>query len=286
LGSGVVLVSVIDGEEILFSERAACVYCGISLPEIAPRTFSFNSPHGACPTCTGLGQQMVIDPELVVTHPELSILQGAIAPWSKVVNGSTWYRTILEAVAYRYNFSLETPWQELSEDIQQKLLYGSPEPLTIRYTNQMGNTRSHIVHFKGVIPTLNERYKETESDGVREEIEGYMSSRICPDCHGARLKPEALAVTVGGRNIVQVSRLSITLAQRFFQDLEAENKATSTPAPIMQISGQGKKKNGNGKNNGSVLGDPLAKIRPDGPLVQGTLSERERFIARQVLKEI
>lgn len=286
LGNGVVLVSVVDGEEILFSEKAACVYCGISLPEIAPRTFSFNSPHGACPTCTGLGQQQVIDPELVVTHPELSILQGAIAPWSKVVNGSTWYRTILEAVAYRYNFSLETPWQELSEDIQQKLLYGSPEPLTIRYTNQMGNTRSHIVHFKGVIPTLNERYKETESDGVREEIEGYMSSRVCPDCHGARLKPEALAVTVGGRNIVQVSRLSITLAQRFFQDLEAENAAANAPAPIMLINGKSKKKNGNGKTNGSVLGDPLAKIKPGEPLVQGTLSERERFIARQVLKEI
>jgi excinuclease ABC subunit A len=281
LGNGVVLVSVVDGEEILFSEKAACVYCGISLPEIAPRTFSFNSPHGACPTCTGLGMQQVIDPELVVTHPELSILEGAIAPWSKVVNGSTWYRTILEAVAHRYDFSLETPWQELSEEVREMLLNGSPEPLTIRYTNQMGNTRTHIVHFKGVITTLNDRYRETDSEGVREEIEGYMSSRLCPDCRGARLKPEALAVTVGSRNIVQVSRLSITLAQRFFQELEAENGATSAPAQAIGVS---KKKNGNGKANG--LGDPLAKINPREPLVQGTLSERERFIARQVLKEI
>jgi excinuclease ABC subunit A len=281
LGSGVVLVSVVDGEEILFSEKAACVYCSISLPEIAPRTFSFNSPHGACPTCTGLGMQQVIDPELVVTHPELSILEGAIAPWSKVVNGSTWYRTILEAVAHRYDFGLETPWQELSEEVRETLLNGSPEPLTIRYTNQMGNTRTHIVHFKGVITTLNDRYRETDSEGVREDIEGYMSSRLCPDCRGARLKPEALAVTVGSRNIVQVSRLSITLAQRFFQELEAENGVVSTPAQAVGVS---KKKNGNGKANG--LGDPLAKINPREPLVQGALSTREGFIARQVLKEI
>jgi excinuclease ABC subunit A len=286
LGNGVVLVSVVDGEEILFSEKAACVYCGISLPEIAPRTFSFNSPHGACPTCTGLGSQQEIDADLVVTHPELSILDGAIAPWSKVVNGSTWYRTILEAVAYRYNFSLETPWQELSEDIQLRILYGTTEPLTIRYTNQQGNTRTHIVHFKGVIPTLTERYKETDSEGVREEIEGYMSSRICPDCHGARLKPEALAVSVGGRNIVQVSQFSIVLAQRFFKELETENKTAGAPALPVQTSGQSKKKNGNGKANGTFLSDPMTKIRADEPLVLGTLSERERFIARQVLKEI
>ncbi len=111
LGNGVVLVSIIDGEEILFSEKLACVYDGISLPEIAPRTFSFNSPHGACPTCTGLGTQQEIDAELVVTHPELSLNQGAIAPWSKVVNGSLWHSAILEALAKKFNFSLDTPWQ-------------------------------------------------------------------------------------------------------------------------------------------------------------------------------
>ncbi|HYU75257.1 MAG TPA: excinuclease ABC subunit UvrA, partial [Ktedonobacteraceae bacterium] len=136
LGNGVVLVSIVDGEEILFSEKAACVYCGISLPEIAPRTFSFNSPHGACPACTGLGTQQEIDPELIITHPEMSILDGAIAPWSKVVNGSQWHSAILEALAQRYNFDLHTPWRELSRDIQQKVLYGTPEQLTIRYTPQ------------------------------------------------------------------------------------------------------------------------------------------------------
>ncbi len=220
LGNGVVLVSVIDGEEILFSEKAACVYCGISLPEIAPRTFSFNSPHGACPTCTGLGTQQEIDPELIVTHPELSLLEGAIAPWSKVINGSQWHSSILEALAKSYNFSLNTPWRDLSEEQRQKVLYGTPEQLTIRYTPQHGHARSYNINFEGVIPNLERRYKQTDSESIREEIEGYMSARICPDCHGARLKPEALAVTIGGRNIVQVTRLSIVNTQRFFQEVE------------------------------------------------------------------
>ncbi len=238
LGGGVVLVSIIDGEEILFSEKLACVYCGISLPEIAPRSFSFNSPHGACPTCTGLGTQQEIDADLVVTHPELSLVEGAIAPWSKVVNGSQWHASILEALAKKYNFSLQTPWRDLTEDQRQKLLYGTPDQLTIRYTPQHGHTRSYNIYFEGVIPNLDRRYKQTESESIREEIEGYMSARVCPDCHGARLKPEVLAVTVGERNIVQVSDLSILAAQRFFQQLESE------------------------------------------------ISERERFIARQILKEI
>src|SRR6266849_711809 len=238
LGNGVVLVSIIDGEEILFSEKLSCVYDGFRLPEIAPRTLSFNSPHGACPTCTGLGTQQEIDAELVVTHPELSLLEGAIAPWSKVVNGSQWHASILEALAKKYDFSLHTPWRDLTEDQSQKVLYGTSDPLTIRYTPQHGHTRSYTTNFEGVIPNLDRRYKQTESESIREEIEGYMSARVCPDCHGARLKPEVLAVTVDGRNIVQVSGLSILATQRFFQELEDE------------------------------------------------VSERERFIARQVLKEI
>src|SRR5258707_10858715 len=127
LGNGVVLVSIIDGEEILFSEKLACAYDNISLPEIEPRTFSFNSPHGACPTCTGLGTQQEIDPELIVTHPELSLLEGAIAPWSKVVNGSQWHSSILEALAKKYNFSLQTPWRDLTEEQRKAVLYGTPD---------------------------------------------------------------------------------------------------------------------------------------------------------------
>ncbi len=280
LGNGVVLVSIVDGEEILFSERFACVYDGISLPEIAPRTFSFNSPHGACPTCTGLGTQQEIDAELVVTHPELSLAEGAIAPWSKVVNGSQWHASILEALAQKYNFSLNTPWRNLTEDQRQKVLYGAPEQLTIRYTPQHGRTRSYSINFEGVIPNLDRRYRQTDSQSIREEIEGFMSARVCPDCHGARLKPEALGVTVGGRNIVQVTRLSIVMAQRFFQELEAESQPLTAQRSVRSL-------NGNGEKNGNpVAPDPLTPIDPRGPLVEVTLTGRERFIARQVFKEI
>jgi len=283
LGGGVVLVSIIDGEEILFSEKAACVYCGISLPEIAPRTFSFNSPHGACPTCTGLGTQQEIDVERIVTHPEVSLLQGAIAPWSKVVNGSQWHASILEALAHKYDFSLDTPWRELTEEQQQKVLYGTSEPLTIRYTPHHGHARKYTINFEGVIPNLDRRYKQTDSESIREEIENYMSARVCPDCHGARLKPETLAITVGGRNIVQVTDLSIVLAQRFFKELEAEAAGNAERAIAPIVNGQGKKKNG---NDNPLKRDPYAKIDPREPLVQVTLTERERFIGRQVLKEI
>jgi excinuclease ABC subunit A len=291
LGNGVVLVTVVDGEEILFSEKAACVYCGISLPEIAPRTFSFNSPHGACPTCTGLGTQLEIDANLIVTNAELSILQGAIASWSKAVNGSQWHAATLEALSQLYNFDLNTPWKDLPDDTKQKLLYGIEEPLTIRYTPQHGHTRTYNTHFDGVIPNLDRRYKQTESEGVREDIEGYMSSRICPDCHGARLKPEALAVTVGGRNVVQVTRLSINRVQAFFKALESEDAEVTPPVTHQPTITNGKKSNGkkNGKKaneNGSLLGDPLTPIPAEGPLVLSMLSERERFIARQILKEI
>jgi excinuclease ABC subunit A len=289
LGNGVVLVSVVDGEEILFSEKAACVYCGISLPEIAPRTFSFNSPHGACPTCTGLGVQQEIDPELVVTHPELSIADGAISAWSKSINGSGWHAAIVDALAERYQFDLRTPWQELSDEIHRIVLYGSPEPLTIRYTPQHGHTRSYKVHFEGVIANLDRRYKETASEGMREEIEAYMSARLCPTCRGARLKPEALAVTVGGRNIVQVSRLSIVMAQRFFAELEAEERSATSTLPALHIVAptNGKKKRGKvTEGDEQKAPDPLTPIDTNGPLVLTTLTERERIIARQVLKEI
>ncbi len=283
LGNGVVLVSVVDGEEILFSERAACVYCGISLSEIAPRTFSFNNPHGACPNCTGLGTQQEIDTELVITNPELSILQGAIAPWSKVVNASQWHSAILEALAREYGFDLNIPWKNLGTDIQQKILYGVKEPLSINYTPQHGYMKHYSAHFEGVIPSLDKRYKQTESENAREEIETYMSVRVCPVCHGARLKPEALAVTVGGRNIVQVTRLAISYAQNFFQNLES-GSAEIEPV-VTHVSPTSKKANGANKD-GSLLGDPLTPIDINGPLVQTRLSDRERFIARQILKEI
>ncbi|HET8909946.1 MAG TPA: excinuclease ABC subunit UvrA, partial [Ktedonobacteraceae bacterium] len=283
LGNGVVLVSVIDGEEILFSEKAACVYCGISLPEIAPRTFSFNSPHGACPVCTGLGTQLEIDAELVVTNPNLSLAQGAIAPWTKVVNGSQWHSATLEALALEYKFSLDAPWKDLTDAQKQVVLYGSPHPLTIRYTPQHGNKRSYTINFEGVIPNLDHRYKQTESESVREDIQTYMSERICPECHGARLKPEALAVTVGGRNIVQVTNLSIKLARRFFEELENYSMPLAEPEPMYNGNGNGKKKAG---KQSKLVTETMIKLETGGPLATAHLTERELFIGRQVIKEI
>jgi excinuclease ABC subunit A len=174
-------------------------------------------------------------------------------------------------VAEANHFSLDTPWRELSQEQRHLMLYGSSEPLTIRYRPHHGNMRSYTITFEGVIPHLERRYRQTGSEGIREDIEGYMTARICPDCRGARLKPDALGVTVGGRSIVQVTQLSIVRAQRFFQELEALELAAGE-----QGGGSG------GKNSRN----PLAPIAASGPLVQVPLSERERFIARQILKEI
>ncbi len=207
LGAGVVLVSIIDGEELLFSEHFACVHCGISLGEIAPRTFSFNSPHGACPACTGLGVKLEIDPDLVIPNKELSVAQGAIRPgWY-----SAWYFDQFESLAHRYGFSLNTPVKELSERHLGLILYGEGgEPL--RYRNRFGRVREYYDGFEGVIPRMERLYRDTESEHSRAEIERCMVSRPCPVCQGKRLKPESLAVTVDGKNIIEVSSMSVTQA--------------------------------------------------------------------------
>lgn len=209
LGAGVVLVFIIDGEELLFSEHFACVLCGISLGEIAPRTFSFNSPHGACPACTGLGVKLEIDPELVIPNKELSIAQGAIRPgWCAY---STWYFDQFESLAQRYSFSLHSPVKELSERQLKLILYGEGgEPL--RYRNRFGRIREYYDGFEGVIPRMERLYRDTESEHSRAEIERYMMSRPCPVCEGKRLKPESLAVTIGGKNIIEASSMSVTQA--------------------------------------------------------------------------
>ncbi len=209
LGAGVVLVSIIGGEELLFSEHFACVYCGISLGEIAPRTFSFNSPHGACPACTGLGVKLEIDPELIIPNKELSVAQGAIRPgWCAY---STWYFDQFESLARRYGFSLHTPVKGLSERHLRLILYGEGgEPL--RYRNRFGRIREYYDGFEGVISRMERLYRDTESEHSRAEIERYMVSKPCPVCEGKRLKPESLAVTIGGRNIIEVSATSVTQA--------------------------------------------------------------------------
>ncbi|MBE9482619.1 MAG: excinuclease ABC subunit UvrA [Chloroflexi bacterium] len=207
LGAGVVLVAIIDGEELLFSEHFACVHCGISLGEIAPRTFSFNSPHGACPACTGLGVKLEIDPELVIPNKELSIAQGAIRPgWY-----SSWYFDQFESLARRHSFSLHTPVKELSKHHLGLILYGDGgEPY--RYRNRFGGVREYYYGFEGVINRMERLYRDTESEHSRAEIERYMVSSLCPVCQGKRLKPESLAVTVNGNNIIEVSAMSVTQA--------------------------------------------------------------------------
>ncbi|MBE3581825.1 MAG: excinuclease ABC subunit UvrA [Thermoanaerobacteraceae bacterium] len=234
LADDVALVEVEGGEDLLFSAKFACPDCGFSLPEVAPRLFSFNSPYGACPVCTGLGTSMEVDPALVIPDPTLTLREGAIAPWGRGANG---YLQMLECVAEHYGFSLDEPVRNLKPEHVQVLLYGSGrERIRFRYTNRFGEHRSYEASFEGVIPNLERRYQETESEWSRAEIEEFMSKKPCPACQGSRLKPEALAVRVGGKNIYEVTRLSVAEAREFFDGLD--------------------------------------------------LTERERIIARQILKEI
>ncbi|MEK7848993.1 MAG: excinuclease ABC subunit UvrA, partial [Chloroflexota bacterium] len=206
LGAGVVLVAAAEGQEWLFSEQFACVHCGISLGEIAPRTFSFNSPHGACPACTGLGHKLEVDPDLLVPNRELSLAEGAIQSW---VWNNSWYSTQLEHQARQYGFSVDVPARELSEEHLNLVLYGEEGHL-VKYRNRYGRVREHFSGFEGVIPYLERRYKETDSELVRAEIEKHLSSHPCTQCQGKRLRPEALAVTVDGKNIMEVTALTVS----------------------------------------------------------------------------
>ncbi|MCL0103291.1 excinuclease ABC subunit UvrA, partial [Dehalococcoidia bacterium] len=243
LGGGVVLIAIADGEELLFSEHFACPHCGISIGEITPRTFSFNSPHGACPACTGLGVKSEIDPALVIPNKELSLAEGAILPWAKS-GSSNWYASQINDLACRYGFSTRVPVKKLTEEHLALILYGERgEPVKVR--TRFG-IREHFTGFEGVIPNMERRYRETESDFVRSDIERYMSSRSCPVCQGQRLKPESLAVTIEGRNIYQVTSFSIAEALEWVELLEGSGDGGSKPV----------------------------------------LSPREQVIARQILKEI
>ena len=205
LGAGVVLVSIIDGEKLLFSEHFACVHCGVSLGEMAPRTFSFNSPHGACPECTGLGVKAEIDPDLLMPNKELSLSDGALHPYQC----QTWYLYSLEGLARRSGFSLDDPVKDLTAEQLKLILYGEGG-YSYKYRNRFGRERLYFDGFEGVIPRLKRLYHDTESEYSRAYIERYMVTRPCPICGGKRLKPEALAVTIGGKNIVDVSSMSVT----------------------------------------------------------------------------
>ncbi|HLH71771.1 MAG TPA: excinuclease ABC subunit UvrA, partial [Chloroflexota bacterium] len=220
LGHGVVKVAIQGGEEHLFSEHFACVYCGISLPEIQPRSFSFNSPHGACPACSGLGTSLEVDPDLIIPNPDLSIEEGAIVPWARGGTTSSYFLQMVASLAQTLGFSLNTPFKELRPEHQQAILYGvKDQKVLMRYSTRDGRTHEYEAAFEGVVKNLERRYRETDSDFQRMEIERYMTNRPCSACKGARLKPEVLAVTVGGRSIVEVTALSVREADQWFREL-------------------------------------------------------------------
>ncbi len=220
LADGLVAIDLVDaGEQLVFSENFACPEHGVSLPELEPRIFSFNSPHGACPRCTGLGAQLEIDPDLVVPDSSLSIGDGALIPWA-VGNGG-FYESVIQAVAERYEIDLDTPWSELTEEQQGYFLYGTGgERVYVTYRNRMGRRRQYTMAFEGLVSSLQRRYRETDSSHQRERIEEYMSFRPCPVCKGARLKPEVLAVTVGELSIHGFTKMSVTRALAFLDGLE------------------------------------------------------------------
>lgn len=233
-GDGVAKVAPEGGHEVLFSEKLSCVTCGISYPDIEPRMFSFNNPYGACPDCTGLGTRMYFDEALVVPNPELSLREGAIAPWEKRL-ASPFHQMTLECLAQFYSFDLTTAFKQLPPKIRNLLLHGSGEELvTFWWDDTRGKRHTYQKKFEGVLSGLERRYRETESETVREELAPYMNVMPCPSCHGARLKPEALHILVGGRNIQYVSALSITDCQNFFQTLQLTAKEAEIARRILK----------------------------------------------------
>jgi excinuclease ABC subunit A len=259
LGDGVMIINDVSADppqDLLYSEHFACPFCGISLPEIEPRTFSFNSPHGACPECQGLGTRLELDPELVVPNPDQTIKEGAIHAWNiRDKEGYQW--NIVKAVSDHYDIPTDVPWRELNEAQQHIILYGSgDERIRVRYERRGGaGYRSDLVRYEGIIPNLQRRYRETDSDYIRGKIEEFMTRRPCPVCGGARLRPEALAVTVAGRSISDVARLPVTTSLKWIDELSGATFLDSEA--------------------------PVETAPPNSPL-----TEKEWHIARRILKEV
>ena len=235
-------------EELVFSEQFACVKCGTGLPEIEPRTFSFNSPHGACTQCTGLGYRLEVDPDLVIPNKSLSLMEGAVTPWTRSGSSSGWYLSMMDSVAEANGFSARTPVRDLSPEQLDLILYGNKKSkVTIRHRTHRGRTYTWDTNFEGVIPNLQRRYRETESDHTRQEIERYMAARPCQACKGRRLRPEALAVRVCELGIMDVCAMNIGQGLRWVHQIDPDEP-------------------------GEHAGE--------------TLSRRDKTISNQVLKEI
>lgn len=223
LADGKVIVDIIDQEELLFSQNLACPECGFSIEELAPRMFSFNSPFGACPECDGLGSQMIVDPDLLVPNPELTIEDGAFEAWAG--STSNYYPQFLASVCKHYGIRRDVPVKDLPAEQIKTILYGTNgEKIRFKYENDFGVVKEAFVPFEGIIRNLERRYRDTYSDAMREHIETYMSTKSCPKCKGHRLKPESLAVTVGSSNIAYVTGLSIGEALEWFDGLKLTEK--------------------------------------------------------------
>ena len=251
MAGGIVLVDVAGENEMLFSEHFACVHCSISLGELEPRTFSFNNPHGACSTCTGLGYKLEIDPDLAIPDKSKSIAQGAIEPWSRTGTVASWNMSQLESLGREFDFTVDDPVETLTKRQLNALLRGTGRKrIRITHRTQRGRTYRWDTRFEGVLNNLERRYVETESDHVRQEIERYMSARPCADCGGQKLRPEARAVTIAGSNITNMTDRSISQALEWI----------------------------------NVISGNVPSINGTGP--EDLLTDREKAIAEQILKEI
>lgn len=222
LSGGIVKIELNGKKEILYSEKCACADCGISYPEISPRMFSFNNPYGACPSCGGLGSKMYFDPDLIVPNRNLSIREGAILPWAK--RKSIYYHQMLDALSRHYQFDIYTPFNNLPNQIQQILLYGSGEEKIDFYYDDGSRRFSHQREFIGVIPNLERRFKETDSPAIHQEIELFMNTTTCPDCSGSRLRTESLFIKIGNQSIHEITKLSVKESHSFFSHLKLGNR--------------------------------------------------------------
>ena len=234
--NGTLIIDRIDDTPIVFSELLACPHCGISYDEVSPRMFSFNSPFGACETCTGLGFLLEIDEDLVVADQSLSLLDGAIAPWNAATTMGSWNQQIMLAVCKHFDIPLTTPYASLSGEQKKILLYGAgSEKILMKWQQKSGEGFGQFKkHFEGVIPNLLRRYRESTSEDIRKWIEGYMSQRPCPSCKGARLKKESLAILIGARNIAQISTMSIIALKGFFKALILPKRETQIAYQILR----------------------------------------------------